>query len=1042
MAFSSVSGNKTTVTGSETTASAFAASINSASGDSGTYIDRLGEDATGTDYDFMAYRVSNLGFDITGTMTHKNGSLMFDSTTPDETLLVESGGTLTIGEEISSYARDTRCQVVVLSSANNNNGALSAIRALSGGTLNVYGVNLYLNRPFFIESGATARIKNGRLTFANRSSGGEGHNFRILATDTEINGLDVHNGAVVLLATPTQFDNVTVVDAPFGLSLSGNVASNGTIRGIGFRSLGNDYDVRLLTNSGSSGLQTLELVDPKTSFFDLDIRTFAGSNGLGICKGNYRYDYTITNAAGTGLANARIYTQDTDNGSRNSSTRNGVGDFSADITNNAAGNGSGVFSTLELTAGIRTRISNGGSSTSTSFDDRRPLRVVGAVYGYLELVERLRPGASTGSIESRVSSVDADPYITEATAATVAAYTTKATVTIADLYDYSAYDKTTETGIPNPSIFTRIVESSDGLNASNRYDLVIDSTAGGIAVDHGTNTATVKNLSNGTFSAMAQAASTTVDLVQNGTQSATLSIPATGVVTVADGASNLVAWEFASGAEINLRSGASAATVTVAADQVANITAGSGVTLASPPTTVQVTVTGPSDYYVTIAQSTTRLNTSDTGLQAGVYSFETSATGSATVRVRRQGWRPFLTTVSLDGGTVAIAPRLAAKLDVVGGNLWAQSAISICNVVIDPNDAAHRIDIGDGTCTVQAIFDKLEDASVSTAGMLVDNLVDYGFARIAGLPQALGLPLSIKVRRAASGDVNSGIRGAVFHAADAPLDATNGEVRFIERLGDWSDDELAQIRYGLYMDGTRTAPTEVGPGRLWTESDISSLVATLASSGVFSTAALANAPAGGGDATEAKQDIIIATLGTDGDGLTSIPWNAAWDAEVQSEVVDGLVEHTAPTTAEFNARTLASTAYFDPASDTVARVTLVDTTTANTDMRGTDGANTTSPLDSTATQAAAAAAITAAGLSTLTGGDIGTALTSYGAATATDITDAQTAITAHTLPLAAQLGLVSGVTATHTPTGITVSSGPGSTTITDNGSESYTVEGA
>lgn len=34
---------------------------------------------------------------------------------------------------------------------------------------------------------------------------------------------------------------------------------------------------------------------------------------------------------------------------------------------------------------------------------------------------------------------------------------------------------------------------------------------------------------------------------------------------------------------------------------------------------------------------------------------------------------------------------------------------------------------------------------------------------------------------------------------------------------------------------------------------------------------------------------------------------------------------------------------FDPDNDTVARVTLVDTTTSNTDMRGTDGANTTTP---------------------------------------------------------------------------------------------------
>lgn len=38
---------------------------------------------------------------------------------------------------------------------------------------------------------------------------------------------------------------------------------------------------------------------------------------------------------------------------------------------------------------------------------------------------------------------------------------------------------------------------------------------------------------------------------------------------------------------------------------------------------------------------------------------------------------------------------------------------------------------------------------------------------------------------------------------------------------------------------------------------------------------------------------------------------------------------------------------FDPASDTVAHVTLVDTTTTNTDMRGTNGANTTAPDNAT-----------------------------------------------------------------------------------------------
>jgi len=49
-----------------------------------------------------------------------------------------------------------------------------------------------------------------------------------------------------------------------------------------------------------------------------------------------------------------------------------------------------------------------------------------------------------------------------------------------------------------------------------------------------------------------------------------------------------------------------------------------------------------------------------------------------------------------------------------------------------------------------------------------------------------------------------------------------------------------------------------------------------------------------------------------------------------------------PTVAEFNARTLVSADYV-VTSDTIAGVTLCATTTTNTDMRGTDGANTAVP---------------------------------------------------------------------------------------------------
>jgi hypothetical protein len=54
---------------------------------------------------------------------------------------------------------------------------------------------------------------------------------------------------------------------------------------------------------------------------------------------------------------------------------------------------------------------------------------------------------------------------------------------------------------------------------------------------------------------------------------------------------------------------------------------------------------------------------------------------------------------------------------------------------------------------------------------------------------------------------------------------------------------------------------------------------------------------------------IISTLGVAGAGLTGIPWNSAWDDEVQSEVADALATYDPPTNAEMEARTLSAASY-------------------------------------------------------------------------------------------------------------------------------------
>lgn len=60
---------------------------------------------------------------------------------------------------------------------------------------------------------------------------------------------------------------------------------------------------------------------------------------------------------------------------------------------------------------------------------------------------------------------------------------------------------------------------------------------------------------------------------------------------------------------------------------------------------------------------------------------------------------------------------------------------------------------------------------------------------------------------------------------------------------------------------------------------------------------------------------IVTQMGT-GTFLTAIPWNAAWDAEVQSEATDALNAYDPPTNAEMEARTLLAAAYATAANQT------------------------------------------------------------------------------------------------------------------------------
>jgi hypothetical protein len=47
--------------------------------------------------------------------------------------------------------------------------------------------------------------------------------------------------------------------------------------------------------------------------------------------------------------------------------------------------------------------------------------------------------------------------------------------------------------------------------------------------------------------------------------------------------------------------------------------------------------------------------------------------------------------------------------------------------------------------------------------------------------------------------------------------------------------------------------------------------------------------------------VDTAVIGSAGAGLSGVPWNSSWDAEVQSEVADALAAYDPPTKAEMDA---------------------------------------------------------------------------------------------------------------------------------------------
>jgi hypothetical protein len=482
-------------------------------------------------------------------------------------------------------------------------------------------------------------------------------------------------------------------------------------------------------------------------------------------------------------------------------------------------------------------------------------------------------------------------------------------------------------------------------------------------------------------------------------------IAATGVIEVADGSTNLERLDFESGSQINLRSGATAATVTVGAGQSSNITAGTGVTLVAP----QITLSAPNVKDPIYAIGVTLLR-QETFIIPDISAAIDTTTNTLTLTSN-------YLTIASPSSFLAFVPQSGATLPTVSGGvaieplgLYFVKSVSGDSVTLSLVEGGELLDFattGAGTFVVRAWTEI--DAQTVPAG-------STGYSTTLDLPS--GTTLLLKARGYQNEDLPATatqylttevLWEASSQAIAATLNySTNPDVvhNVITAATQYTDDGESVAGISFDFDGTLQFDFDGG--------------GTLATQDVYAWYVWYTSTVEGrryvGDVVEA---------------LNSANINVS--PPIQFENIDfGTVLRL---TGAFIRRTDGvSLTHIGPTSGVIEydfdQLAVPYTVASGSGLDSTQSTQLTTLFNAT-TAGTGATAFSATALENASS-DGG-----FGDGDRILLTDAET----HARKLAKQLGLVAGVTATHADTGITVSDGDGSTTITDNGDGSYTVEG-
>lgn len=311
------------------------------------------------------------------------------------------------------------------------------------------------------------------------------YQLRIQSSNFRTYGLTVENRTFAMLAAvnlggfkPINCDQAIAMSAgsPFGPTpVTGADLRGGNIVDIGYRA---DRSIRLVNHKRGSAL----IAAGNTTTADVQNR--------GLHEIKQEVAVSIKNLAGASIDGARIFMRDTDNGNRiAANTFASNVDYIADRTYEGVISGGTLAITTNggvLLAAVYQNVANVAvtrfqnivwdyrSRSDSSADD---FRFGYAAYGYM-------PGTIDvvlqGDVAAPVSAVAlADSAITEATVATVAAYTTLET--LAKIYDYSSYWLTLSgANMETAGLGSSLLSFNGGVLDCGALNVVIDATAASV----------------------------------------------------------------------------------------------------------------------------------------------------------------------------------------------------------------------------------------------------------------------------------------------------------------------------------------------------------------------------------------------------------------------------------------------------------------------------------------------------------------------------------------------------------------------------------